>query len=213
LIPENKKMSITLSQFFGINKQQARQAEIILKSEKLKDIKQTIEEENPKNKLPDSFYDNLFEVVLTKLNELLNLDIFQDILLPAWSKHPELQEYRDPEKHPPDEIALVPLLEHAITSSHKPTIEPTIAGRSLGEIAFEVEVEAIVKGAILEIRDAKIVKVKLGGIDASGSLGFSGVSFLEKDLASLEFPGSIDLPEGFAIASPSEPEISTSSSV
>jgi hypothetical protein len=192
-------MSLSLSQFFSINEQQARQAEIILKSERLKDIKQQVEEGASKSKLPDSFYNNLFEVVLTKLNELLNLDIVRDILLPAWSKHPELQEYRDPEKHPPEETALVPLLEHAITSSHEPTIDPSIAGQSLGEIAFEVEIEAIVKGAILEIRDAKIMKVKLGGVDASGSLGFSGVSFLDKDLASLELPGSIDLKEGFPI--------------
>ncbi len=193
-------MSLNLRQFFSLNEQQARQAEIILKSEKLQDIKNRIQQDNPKETLPDRFYNHLFEVVLTKLDELLNLDLIEDILLPAWSKHPELQEYRDPEKHPPGETALVPLLEHAITSSHEPSIEPSIAGQSLGEITFEVEIESIVKGAILEIQDAKIVNVKLGGLDVAGSLSLSGVSFLEKDLASLELPGSIDLPEGVPIA-------------
>lgn len=194
-------MSLNLRQFFSLNEKQARQAEIVLKSEKLQELKNKIQKDRPKEPLPDYFYDRLFEVILTKLDsELLNIDLIEDILLPAWSKHPELQEYRDPEKHPPGETVLVPLLEHAITSNHEPTIALSIAGQSLGEMTFEVEVESIVKGAILEIQDAKIVKVKLEGLDAAGSLSVSGVSFLEKDLARLELPGSIDLPEGVPIA-------------
>jgi hypothetical protein len=135
------------------------------------------------------------------LDELLEIDLLVGVFLPAWRKHPDLQEYRDLDRHPPEETALVPLVEHSIITSHAPTIEPTLASQSLGEIEFEVEGEFLIKGAILEVRDAKIMKVRIGGIDGTGTLGLAGVSFLEKE-RNCDFMGSVTLPEGVPIEAP-----------
>lgn len=192
------RKQITLSQFFGLKARSIPQVSALVNSETFHNLKQKIAQENPGVTFPESFYNDLFGMMLEKLGDLLDIDLLKGVFIPAWRQHPDLQEYRDRDKHPPEETALVPLVEHSITTSHTPTIEPTLAGRSLGEIEFEVEGEFLIKGAILEVRDAKIMKVRFGGIDGTGTLGLAGVSFLEKS-GNLDISGNLDLQEAVPI--------------
>jgi len=192
---------ISLSQFFGLNELGDRQVASLANSEMFQPLQQNMAEASQGVSLPDSFYHDLFQVMLDKLAELLEIDLLRGVLIPAWKTHPDLQEYGDPAKHPPEETAIVPLVEHSVTTRHAPTLEPSLADRSLGEMEFEVEGEFWVKGAILEVRDAKIVKVRLSGIEGTGSLGLAGVSFLQKD-GTVDLVGSFDLAEGVPIVDP-----------
>jgi hypothetical protein len=192
------RKQITLSQFFGLKSRSNPQVSALVNSQTFHNLKQKIAEESPGVTFPESYYNDLFEMMLEKLGDLLDIDLLKGVFIPAWRQHPDLQEYRDLEKHPPGETALVPLVEHSITTSHAPTIEPTLAGRSLGEIEFEVEGEFLIKGAILEVRDAKIMKVRFGGIHGTGTLGLAGVSFLDKS-GNLDISGNLDLQEAVPI--------------
>jgi hypothetical protein len=164
-------------------------------------------------KLPENFYDNLLQMMLDRLSQCLEIDIFKDILVSSWSQHPALQEYRDAEKHPPQETALVPLVEHSISASHPIALEPALMGQSLGEIEFEVEAEFLMKGTTLEVRDAKIMKVYLTSVDAGGKLALSmgsvSVPLWEKEVGTLEFPGHLDLQDGVPITELSEEKSSS----
>lgn len=192
---------ISLSQFFGLNDISDRQVASLANGEMFQQLKQNMAEASQGVTLPERLYHDLFQVMLDKLAELLEIDILRGVLIPAWKTHPDLQEYGDPDKHPPDETAIVPLVEHSVATNHAPTLEPSLAGRSLGEMEFGVEGEFLVKGAILEVRDAKIVKVRLSGIEGTGTLGLAGVSFLQKD-GNVDLVGSFDLQEGVPIVDP-----------
>lgn len=192
---------ISLSQFFGLNDISDRQVASFANSKMFQPLKQNMADASRGVALPENFYHDVFQVILDKLAELLEIDLLRGVFIPAWKTHPDLQEYCDPDKHPPGETAIVPLVEHSVTTSHLPTLEPSLAGRSLGELEFEVEGEFLVKGAILEVRDAKIVKVRLGDIKGTGTLGLAGVSFLQKE-GDVDLIGSFDLAEGIPIIDP-----------
>jgi hypothetical protein len=195
--------SITLSQFLDIKKQVADKGKELLNSQQFENLKQKIAQEKEGVKLAGSFYENIFMLMLDKLDDLLTIDIPKDVFAAAWSKHKDLLEYRDSEQYPPEVTFLVPLVEHSLKTEHTPSIEPSLAGKPLGKLELEVEVEFLIKGAILEVRDAKIMKIRLSTIQGTGTLGFAGISFLEKE-NSLELPGILDLGEGVAIREPFE---------
>lgn len=192
------RKKIALSQFFGLTARSIPQVSKLVNSQTFYEIKQKIARENPGVNFPEGFYDELCEMMLEELGNLLDIDLLKGIFIPAWRQHPDLQEYRDLTKYPADEIALVPLVDHSILTSHSPTIEPTLGGRSLGEIKFEVEGEFLIKGAILEVREGKILKIRFGGIDGTGTLGLAGVCFLEK-VGNLDISGNLDLQEAVPI--------------
>lgn len=192
------RKKITLSQFFGLTARSIPQVSKLVNSQTFHNLKQKIAQDNPGVDFPESFYDDLCEMMLENLSELLDIDLLKGIFIPAWRQHPDLQEYRDFTKHPADEIALVPLVDHSIVTTHAPKIEPTVGGRSLGEIKFDVKGEFYIKGAILQVRDAKIQKIRFGGIDGTGTLSLAGVSFLEK-VGNLDISGNLDLQEAVPI--------------
>ncbi|MGK7897797.1 MAG: hypothetical protein AB4372_30325 [Xenococcus sp. (in: cyanobacteria)] len=93
----------------------------------------------------------------------------------------------------------MPILEHSLDSEHNPFVEPTIGGINLGKIELQVEASFIINGAILEICNARIMKIHLDGILSGGVLKFAGIPFLERETDTLDIPGTIDLGEGISI--------------
>lgn len=200
--------SITLSQFFNVKDRAAKKAAKLLKSEKLQNIKQKIADKAGGVTLPSSFYENLFTIAIEKLDEVLQIDIAKDIFATAWSKHQALLEYYDREKYPPDQSFLVPLGEHSLKSEHAPTVEPSINGNSIGSLEFQLEANFTIEGAVLEIRDAKIMKICLANIKGTGTLGMMGITFIEKE-HEIKLPGTLDLGEGVPIPRPFQQQDAT----
>jgi hypothetical protein len=194
---------LTFNQFFDMNEETESKAKQLLKSEKFQSLKEKIAGEAKGAKLSEGFYEGMFELMLTKLTEMLAIDIPKDVFAQAWSKHKSLQEYRDTEKHPPDKAAFVPLVEHTVKTAHKPSMELTIWEKTLGTLELAIDASFLIKGAVLEIKDGKIMKINLSNIEAKGNLKFLGLPFLEMK-RSLSLPGIFDLKEGVAIRDPFE---------
>jgi hypothetical protein len=188
----------TLSQLFNVKANAGDRAEELLKTEQFEYFQKKIAEGTQGMKLAPSFSKDMMNLMMSKLDELLDIDVPKDIFAEAWSKHKSLLEYRDPAKYPPDKTYYVPLKEHPLTTKHTPSLEPTLAGKSLGKILVQVEVKFQIKAAILEIQDAKIKKIKLGTIEAKASLALGGMPFLTKD-HTLELPTIFDMGEGVFI--------------
>jgi hypothetical protein len=127
-----------------------------------------------------------------------------DILSGAWSKLQSLQEYRDPERHPPEEISMVPLAKHSITSSHKPSVELLSGEQVIATLTFTAEAKLVVEGAALKIQNARIMGLASGTFSGSGSLQFEGNTLLERSTKPTRIPGDISFGQGFAI--PAIPE-------
>src|SRR5712692_2744778 len=60
--------------------------------------------------------------ILAEAGGLLDIRLL-DVMRWAWRKGRELEAYRDTEKYSPDKTFCVPLVEHKITSTHKPYVE------------------------------------------------------------------------------------------
>ena len=189
---------IKISHFFELNKHQSARATELASSQSLKEVKEKIAQAAPGFKLPDKFYENVFESMLEKLDTVLSIDI-PDLLANTWSKRKELSEYLNREIYPPDTAFTVLFRDHDFSSTHHPVLDPIISEHiKLEPITFDVDLELNVKGVILEIQDAKIMKANFGLCTGKGKIGYKGASFLEKENKLLEM-WSVHWEEGIPI--------------
>jgi hypothetical protein len=138
------------------------------------------------------------QMVIRQLADLLEIHM-GTIFLGAWRKRQEIVQYRDSQKYPPDEVNVVPLLEHTITSRHTPAIQPIINNVALPEIKFDVVLRLKMKGAMLKIQAAKITEILTGQCQGNGSIEYAGVAILKRETAPVGLPGTLVLKNAIAI--------------
>jgi hypothetical protein len=136
--------------------------------------------------------------ILAEAGGLLDFRLL-DVMGWAWKKGRELEAYRDTERYPPDKTFCVPLVEHKITSTHKPDVEIRINKKTMGSVHFAVNIEIAVKVITLQIRNARIKKIHAGDCKATGSFFCEGFLLAERESKPLDLPGTIDLGEGLGI--------------
>ncbi len=190
---------ITMASAFDLEKEASGKADALKKSGSFQDVRKKMSEKLPGVKLPDGFYDKLFELLIANLNELLAIDIPKDVLAGTWKRQKSLQEYCDPEKYPPGVKSLVSLTEHTLKTSHEPSMEVTVLGQALGTLAVKLEASFLIKPGMLEIEGGKIRKIQTGDIEGTGHCSFMGVPVMETKTVTIHLPGVYDLKEGVEI--------------
>ena len=191
-----EKPKNALSDFFPVKEFAEDHLFELAQSKDFKSLKENISKDV--KGLPAGF----FELMIKQVSDLLHIEIGA-ILVKAWSEYEEFLEYRDKEKHPPDETSLVSLVEHTIKSEHVPSLKPVINNISLGEIKFGITLELTLKGAVLKIQDGKIMEASIGGCEGKGTVKYRDFTLLERGSGTLVLP-SIDLGEGVPIKGPGE---------
>jgi hypothetical protein len=130
------------------------------------------------------------------------LDLLQtnllDILVGTWEKSREILEYRDKTKHPPNEVAAVPLYERSITSKLQPYLEILFRGKTY-RVAFDIELTLTMKDIILEIENSTIKAVHSGSLQGSGSISLWGVELMKRPFPLVKIPGIVKLGKGIRI--------------
>jgi hypothetical protein len=185
--------TITLQAFLGAQALSDQQADIVWAGECLSKVKRELTD-----KVPGPFWSSARRTIDQALHGVLSLPI-QNILGGAWSQYRSLLEYRDRKKHPPGEVALHPLMEHAIESSHKLQIEIVLNDYPMGAIDFEVTLALEIEMAILKIQDGKIREVEAGSCTGSGALMFGSAELFKRETSKLELPQVISFPNGVTI--------------
>lgn len=140
-----------------------------------------------------------FDEIVNRIADLLDVGIVE-IAVGAWNKYRALRKYADRKRYPPNETFLVPLVTHTIKSTHHPYIELLMDGKPIGRIDFSIDLELTLEGAILKIRDGRIVEIRVGSAKGEGRLKCEEFVLFERGTGPLELPGSIVLPEGIPIA-------------
>lgn len=140
----------------------------------------------------------LIRAVIGHVDDLLGIEV-RDILLRAWEKYEDLAQYADPQRYSPDELVVLPLMEHAITSIHRPSIEVEFSRRLKKNIPFTITTEFSLSGFMLEIQAGKIMKIFAGQCQGSGSVCCMNTCLYRKESTKINLPGAIDLGEGIAI--------------
>lgn len=113
------------------------------------------------------------------------------ILARSWSDLAEIRAAADMRRTPPETTRCVPLAEHSIESVHHPKLEITIEGIARFDLAFEVKLTLKIRGAMLNIRNARIRDIALGDCHGDAVLSCQGKSLHRYELGSARFPGKI----------------------
>ncbi len=139
----------------------------------------------------------------SQIGKVLDFGVAERVLAPAWQRWQLLQEYRDPESHPPDETSLVPLMEHSVTSSHSPHIDLLVRDVEIGRLTLEVELALDLAGVVLRIRDGRIWGVQGGSALGRGSLACSygerSIYTLERQSRKFELATGLGFEQGIEI--------------
>ncbi|MBZ5554583.1 MAG: hypothetical protein LAO21_17845 [Acidobacteriia bacterium] len=143
-------------------------------------------------------WDAVSDVLAKKILETLDVPLL-DILLPAWKKYREVEEFADPGKYPPADTYLVSLAEHSVKSEHHPCVEVLFKGAKLTQIDFTLTAEFTLEGFVLQIQGGRIKAIRPGTIKGQGSLALETTVVLEKDFGSIELPGMLQLGEGIPL--------------
>ena len=137
-------------------------------------------------------------VVLVALHKALDVPL-ADIFKSAWGSALELQAYRNPEKHPPNETSWVKFGKHKLTSSHQPKIEVLLNGKRIGTLSFDVKLTLHVTGTKLRVRDARIWEAAGTSFKGDCGIAYKGFPFIKRDIAAVTLPGTITFDDGLPI--------------
>lgn len=140
----------------------------------------------------------LSQEVFEQLKTLLDVDLGQ-IILSSWERYRLLSKYGDREAYPPEETILVPMIEHKIQSTHRPSVEILINEAPVGRLDFDIRLTLKLEGVVLKVRDGRVREIRAGSCRGSGTLRCGDILIKEQKTRKFDLPGRIDLGEGFAI--------------
>lgn len=183
-----------LTQFFGFDALSRETVTKIAGTKEFKALKAKLREELPAVTLTESF----FEMIVTHLSELLNIDV-RAILLNTWSKSAEILKYTDAKKFPPDQAFMLPLAQHTMTSQHQPSLHLTLGKTPVGEIQLDIKLQLQIKGALLKIQNKRIMAFSLGTCQGNGSVCYGELALLEKKSGAFTLPGTFALGTGIPL--------------
>jgi hypothetical protein len=138
------------------------------------------------------------ELIAKKSAEILDLNVI-DVLLDAWKKYMQIEQYADKSKCEPKETILCPLAEHTVTSEHHPYLEILLKERPVGRIVFDLDFSLTLEGFVLKIEDGAIREIQTGSGKGEGSLSLANTVLLKRELRPVRFPGHIHLGAGIPL--------------
>jgi hypothetical protein len=167
-------------------------AKRLLQKAKLSDLRARVD------KLPGITWSTAADMLANAICESLDVKLL-DILAGTWAKIGELQAHLDPERHPPGEISLVPLVQHKLRSVHHPTVEVLVGDTVVARLEFEVELSLSLEGVILKIRNGEIIGVGSENCFGRGVLKLAGAALVDKRTPKYTIPGALEFEDGIPI--------------
>jgi hypothetical protein len=110
------------------------------------------------------------------------------ILIGAWRKLSELQNYTDADKYGPEETILVELTRHTVSSTHTPTLDIILNGKTIDTIKFELKLTILIDGAVLTIKGGRILSVSPGEMKGSAELKCETYKIINRETVPLRLP-------------------------
>lgn len=128
------------------------------------------------------------------------LDVsFADIFCGGWAKLQQLQEYRDVDKHPRDEVSQVSLAKHKISSKHAPKLQLYLDEKLVAELAIDIELVLKLEGFIVRISSGRITDILAGTYQGTGKISCRGITLAQESSRKFALPGTWTIEGGFPI--------------
>lgn len=122
-------------------------------------------------------------------------EVFQvqlgDVLQSSWERVDGLSEALKDSLDDPGGVAIIPLVDHAVTSTHSPRIDLFLGRKRLAELALEIELNLQLKGVALELRGGRIVALRSGECAGKGVCSMGGQALIERTTPSIPLPGRL----------------------
>lgn len=128
--------------------------------------------------------------------DLLDVSVARDVLVKVWNEGGLFARYLNTKQYAPEETVEVALVDHRVTSKHKPRIELLLNGDPLYPMVLDVTVTVTVHGAVVEIRDGAIRKIRTGTLEGEGVLKWEGFLLASEKMKPVQIPGSREFGEG-----------------
>lgn len=149
-------------------------------------------------KLPSVWKAGASRAVGKVLESALDTPI-SELLAHTCSKYVALLKYRNKAEYPADQVIQVTLVEHAVKSTHEPTVAVLWNGEMVAEVPFEVELALKIDGARLRIQDGSIWGISTGKCHCDGTIKCAGDTLFERSSREFELPGDVRLSTGVPI--------------
>lgn len=166
---------ITINHLFGEKNIPPGKLAFEEKNSKFENLRQVV-----KRKETNFPWDKIQNEISENCARLLNVPL-KTILEKTWEKYEEVSQYLDTEKFGDEHTFLIPVAEHTIVSEHHPKIEISLGGTHLATIDFEVHLELILNGILLNISEGKIQGVNAGSCKSKASLLCEGLIIFEDE--------------------------------
>jgi hypothetical protein len=135
--------------------------------------------------------DRVLELIAGALDERL-----VDVLTRGWQTWDRVAEAAKRSLETPDAEALVELLDHEVTSTHRPRVEVLFDGKRIAEIEVTLEAAITLHAVTAVFAQGRLTAMRTGRADLSAELAIEGVTVLTA-------ARTLDLP----IEIPVEPEV------
>ncbi len=139
-------------------------------------------------------------LVVGKIGDLLDVPIAENIFIKVWNEAQLFRRYLDRDRYPANETIAVPMAKHTIKSTHRPYLEVRVNESVVQRIEFDVSLEITLKGAILEIQDARIRKLRTGECTGKVELRCERLLLASEKFETKRLPGVIPFKDGIPIA-------------
>jgi hypothetical protein len=130
----------------------------------------------------------------TKAIELFQIQVDQ-LVVRAYEKAHVLPGDSAPAQHSARETSWVPITQKTISSDQRPRLRIEFRGQTY-EIVFDLHLELVIKGLVLEVRGGKVVAIQSGSVDGSGKISLGRIELVSKDWEGIRFPGAVTFNTG-----------------
>jgi hypothetical protein len=129
-----------------------------------------------------------------KMAELLDVQI-PGIFVETWRKAEEVKKKLAESRLTPDDTFYAELANHTISTAYHPYISVQIGKAPIKKLEFTVTASFTMKAFVLKIQNGSIREIRTGSCEAEGELKGLGLLLANKQLAPLQLPGRIHVPE------------------
>lgn len=140
--------------------------------------------------VPKPVQGRLTESVRAALDEVFHIRL-EDVLAGSWKKLTGVQDAIDATRLEAGKVVFVPLLEHKISSRHKPHIDVKLGPKSVSRLVFDMALALELKSVELEIREGRIAGLRSGQCGGNGVFSFEGQDLIKKATPAFGLPGRL----------------------
>jgi hypothetical protein len=114
-----------------------------------------------------------------------------ELLHRSWRQLETFREALEEGRRDPRAVAVLPLAEHAIATTHTPSLELLLGRKRLAQIPLAIELNLLLNGVALELKGGRIAGLRSGECAGQGAVTVGGVALLEQDTPAIPLPGRL----------------------